>query len=156
MSKLQTHANHIALLLIRVVIGISMISHGWGKVFGGVERWTGLGGAMANLGITFAPAFWGFCAAIAEFGGGILLIVGLLTRPAAAALAFTMFVAMLNHAVKGDGFGKVSHPLELLAVCLGLVLMGAGLYSLDHIVKTQWARRRATAPATDGDSAAPS
>ena len=82
------------ILFLRIGIGFAFIFvHGWGKIFGGPELWTKLGGSMANLGITFAPTFWGFMAAAAEFGGGILILFGLFTRPASAFMAFTMPVS---------------------------------------------------------------
>jgi putative oxidoreductase len=91
------------LLVLRVGIGIMFLLHGAPKLFGGPSKWTGVGGAMGNLGITFMPAFWGFMAGLAEFGGGLLLILGLFVRPAAAFLIFTMFVAAMNHIAGGDG-----------------------------------------------------
>ncbi|MEZ4235742.1 MAG: DoxX family protein [Myxococcota bacterium] len=117
-------------LLLRVGLGAAMVVHGWPKVAGGEPTWRHLGAAMGNLGITFAPTFWGAMAAFSEFAGGALLIVGLATRPAAAALAFTMFVATLMHVGKGDDFGVWSHAAELGVVFVGF--MGPGRLSLDR------------------------
>ena len=130
---LTTPFNDAGLLVMRIGIGIMFMVHGWPKLIGGVDRWTWLGGAMSNIGIGFAPAFWGFMAAIAELVGGLLLALGLLTRPAAFLLAFTMFVAMMMHIGAGDDFvPKVSYPLELMIVFIGLMLAGAGRLSVDH------------------------
>jgi putative oxidoreductase len=118
-------------LILRAGIGIMMMTHGWPKVAGGERRWEALGRAMGWLGITFAPTLWGAAAAFTEFFGGLLLAVGLATRPAAALLAFTMFVATLNHLQRGEGVGAASHAIELGIVFIGLVFMGAGRYSLD-------------------------
>jgi len=80
----------VALLLLRLGIGVSFVYvYGAAKLFGGPEQWTGLGQTMAVLGITFWPTFWGFMAALAEFGGGILLMLGLLFRPALVLLLGT-------------------------------------------------------------------
>ncbi len=123
---------HVGLLVIRVGLGVMFVIHGWPKITGGVERWEGLGGAMSHIGIGFAPVFWGFMAAIAEFFGGILLALGLLTRPVAFLLAFTMFVATMMHIGAGDDFvPRVSYPLELMIVFIGLILTGAGRLSMD-------------------------
>ena len=129
------HAD-VGLLIVRVGVGLSMmVLHGWGKIAGGPERWAGIGGSMANLGITFAPTFWGFMAAFSEFFASALLILGLFFRPAAAMLAFTMLVAALHHlsipaGEPGSGWNGASHALELLVVYLALAFTGPGRYAL--------------------------
>ena len=77
------------LLLLRVGIGVSIFFHGLPKITGGPETWTAIGGTMSNLGINFAPTFWGFMAAFAETIGGILFALGLFFRPAALLLIGT-------------------------------------------------------------------
>jgi len=128
---LDKYRDH-GLLLLRIGLGVMMIVvHGGPKLFGGPEVWAKVGGAMALLGIDFAPTFWGFCASIAEFGGGLALIVGLAVRPASAALAFTMLVATVMHLGMGDGLKGSSHSIEIGFVFLGLILVGGGRFSLD-------------------------
>jgi len=123
------------ILFLRIGIGFAFIFvHGWGKIFGGPELWTKLGGSMANLGITFAPTFWGFMAAAAEFGGGILILFGLFTRPASAFLAFTMLVAFIQHTSKLDPWNRVIYPMEMFAVFMALLFIGAGKYSIDALI----------------------
>ncbi|MFW5877816.1 MAG: DoxX family protein, partial [bacterium] len=92
----------IAIFLIRVSFGIIYILHGFPKIAGGPEQWAQVGGAMGTVGLGFAPAFWGFMASISEFGGGLLLVLGLFTRPAAAFMAFTMLIALIMHISSGD------------------------------------------------------
>lgn len=124
------------LLIIRLGIGLSMlVFHGWGKITGGPELWGKVGGSMANLGLGFAPVFWGFMAAFAEAVCSALLIVGLFFRPAAAMLAFTMVVAVVVHLnmpadAQNAGWKGASHALELLVVYVGLLLAGSGRYAL--------------------------
>ena len=121
------------LLVARAGVGAMFILHGWPKLIGGPEKWGQLGGAMGNLGVDFAPVFWGLMAALAEFGGGALLIAGLFHRAAAAMMAFTMLVAVVMHATAGDPFiPKVSYPLELCIVFVALFLAGPGRFSLDR------------------------
>lgn len=122
---------NFGILLLRVGLGITMMIHGVPKLMSGAEMWTGLGGAMANLGVNFAPTFWGFMAAFAEGVGGLLLVVGLFTRPAALMLAFNMLVAMLMHKAMGDGFMGYGHALDLMIVFVAVIFIGAGRYSLD-------------------------
>ena len=123
---------HIGLLVLRIGIGLMFILHGAPKLFGGVEKWVKIGGAMASLGIGFAPAFWGFMAAVSEFFGGICLILGVAFRPACILLTITMLVAAISHLSRGDGLGGASHAIELGIVFLSLILIGAGKYSIDE------------------------
>ncbi len=124
----------VGLLVLRLVIGLSMLGfHGWDKLVGGPELWAQIGGSMGNLGISFAPTFWGFLAAFAEAIGSLLLVLGVLFRPAAAMLAFTMVVAVVVHVKMppespNAGWLGASHALELLGVYVALLLTGAGRY----------------------------
>lgn len=125
----------IGLLILRIGIGISFIFvHGLPKMMGGPQQWEKLGGSMTNLGITFAPLFWGFMAAITEFGGGLLLLVGLFTRSTSVFLAFTMLVAAMRHLTAMDPWGRVFHPIEIMVVFIALIFLGAGKYSIDAMI----------------------
>ena len=123
--------SEIGHLVLRAGVGVMMMTHGWPKVAGGAATWEKVGHAMGTFGITFAPTFWGACAAFSEFLGGLLLAVGLASRPAAAALAFTMFVAASNHLARGQGLDGASHAIELFFVFVGLLFLGPGKYSVD-------------------------
>lgn len=131
MAILSSSAKDKGLLLIRVGIGIMFLFHGFPKISGGPEVWVKLGGAMQYLGISLYPAFWGFMAAVAEFGGAILLIFGFQTKIAAALMCFTMIVASIMHLGMGDGIKGASHAIELGIVFAGLFLTGPGSISLD-------------------------
>lgn len=126
----------VGLLVIRLLIGFSMLAfHGWGKITGGPEFWGKLGANMGNLGIDFAPVFWGFMAAFSEAVCSALIMLGLFFRPAAGLLACTMLVAIVRHlnvpaGEPGAGWSGASHALELFAVYVGLLLTGAGRYAL--------------------------
>jgi putative oxidoreductase len=129
------HIRDFGLLLIRLGIGGMFVwAHGSGKIFGGPETWEKLGGAMADLGLDFWPTFWGFMAAFAEFGGGLLLILGFLFRPACFLLFFTMLVATFHHFMEGDSIKTASHAIEAGTLFLGLWFVGPGPYSLDYLV----------------------
>lgn len=125
----------LGLLFIRLGVGLSFfLVHGLPKIQGGPKLWEKLGSSMGNLGIDFAPMFWGFMAAAAEFGGGLLLIIGLFTRTSSAFLAFTMLVAAANHLSAMDPWGRVFHPIEMMVVFIGLIFLGAGKYSIDGLI----------------------
>lgn len=121
-----------ALLIARIGIGLSyFFVHGWGKIAGGPVRWERIGGAMKNFGIEFYPVFWGFMASISESIGGLLLMLGLFTRPAAALILITMFVASARHFASGDPLSKIAYPLEMAMIMILFLFIGAGKYSLD-------------------------
>lgn len=129
---------HIGLLVLRIGIGISFFFHGLPKLTGGVETWTGVGSTMGILGINFAPAFWGFMAAVAETVGGVLFALGLFFRPAALLLVFTMIMAMVMHLSMGDPFMKYSHAMEALILFVAMTIAGPGRYSLDAKLLPNW------------------
>lgn len=130
------------LLLLRVGAGLYLvIAHGWGKISGGPEVWTQLGGTMELFGIGFLPAFWGFLSAVAEFLGALLVVIGLLFRPALLLLVINMAVAASMHIITGNG----SPELALIygTVWVALFFTGPGRYSLDERFASSNSRQRA-------------
>lgn len=125
---------NIGLLILRVGIGLMFIHHGLPKLLAGEEKWAFLGQQMEHIGIGFGFIFWGFMAALAEALGGLLLIAGLLTRPAAMLMFFTMFIAALMHLNAGDGIKGASHAIEMGVVFIFLILAGGGKWSLDELL----------------------
>ncbi len=121
----------VGLLILRVGIGVMFVLHGYPKLIAGPETWAMIGGSMKVLGIGFAQTAWGFMAALSECAGGILLVLGFLTRPACFFLLTTMVVATMMHIGKGDSFLKYSHAMESGILFLSLILIGPGKYSLD-------------------------
>ncbi|MFC1452723.1 DoxX family protein [Verrucomicrobiota bacterium] len=120
----------MGLLVLRVGIGMMFMLFGWPKITGGPEKWTQLGGAMAVLGVVFAPVFWGFMAAVAEFVGGLALLLGVLVRPFAAMMAFTMAVAAVMLVKNDSEFLQYSHAIDMLIVFVALLIAGGGNYTL--------------------------
>ena len=117
------------LLVLRVVAGLSIaLLHGQGKVPPS-EGFTGMVGGMGLP----APALFAWLAALAEFGGGLLLAAGLLTRPVGLLLVVHfLFVVLLAHA--GDPLGDRELPIVFLAVGFHFLMTGAGRYSLDALI----------------------
>ena len=117
-----------ALLFLRLVVGIAFLIHGWGK----------LQNPMAWMGPEApVPGFFQLLAAISEFGGGLALVLGLLTRIGMMGLGFTMLVAtcmmaFVNHA-PFVSMGGPSYELSLtyLAVAVLFFHVGPGMFSLD-------------------------
>lgn len=132
-------------LALRIPVGIIFVAHGAQKLFGAFGGYglEGTGQWMASIGL--APGLpMALLAGSAEFFGGLALLLGLLVRPAAAALAFAMLVAIfavhidqgLFLANNGYEFG-----LALLAVAVALLISGAGRASVDRA----WSSRLAGA-----------
>lgn len=130
-------------LALRIPVGIIFAAHGAQKLFGwfGGYGLEGTGQWMASIGL--APgALMALLAGAAEFFGGLALLAGLLVRPAAAALAVTMLVAILSvHLDKGffltsNGY---EYALALLAVSVALAFSGAGRASLDQTLSRRLA-----------------
>ncbi|MDZ4660616.1 MAG: DoxX family protein [Pseudomonadota bacterium] len=120
-----------ALLLLRLVVGVAFILHGAGKIQ------TPFSWAPPQAPIQI-PGFFQFLAALSEFGGGIALVLGLLTCLASMGLAFTMAVAVFFHAIiLKDPFvnmtGGSSYELALgyLAIALLFMALGPGKFSVD-------------------------
>jgi putative oxidoreductase len=121
----------LGLLAVRIAVGIALLLHGWPKIQNPTE-WMGPEGP---------PAFLQAAAAIAEFGGGAALIVGLLTRPFALLIAITMATAALMvHISAGHPFvAKPPSPSWELAgvyfaVAVQFLLTGPGRISLDALL----------------------
>lgn len=132
-------AQWIPQLLLRLFIGYFFVETGWGKV----HNLGAMAERFANWGIPF-PAFNAALSGYTELIGGALVIVGLLTRPAAFALFFNMVVATASVKMKGvaslEDFVELDEPMYALAF-LWLVFAGAGRASLDCWI---WSRFRRT------------
>jgi putative oxidoreductase len=126
---------------LRVIAGIVMIHNGLDKL-SNIESFAQA--YVSVIGLPF-PIFFSYCAAIAELIGAPLLALGLLTRPAAAALLSTMLVAMYHH-IRVAGFSIPYLELSMLyAACFQLfVVNGGGQYSVDAVLANQL-NRMATA-----------
>lgn len=120
----------IALLILRIVIGVFMLTHGAGKfekLFLNDEPIQfadplGIGAVASLILVVFAEVF---CS--------LLLILGLGTRIGAITLFINMLIiAFIVH--MNDGFGRQEFALLYRLVYLTIILIGAGRYSLDHLI----------------------
>ena len=121
---------NLGLLLLRLFVGIAMMTHGIPKIFGGLDQFTGM---VTKLNIP-APSVLAFMAALSERLGGLLLALGLATRPAAALLSATMAVAAFV-ALSGKPFDARELPLVYLCVALLFLFKGAGKWSFDAALR---------------------
>jgi len=125
-------------LVLRIPLGIIFAAHGAQKLFAwfGGYGLEGTGQFFASIGLN--PGYlMALLAGGAEFFGGLALIAGLLVRPAAAVLAFTMLVAIFSVHI-GNGLfmsnNGYEYALALLAASVSLVYSGAGRASLDRLL----------------------
>ncbi|HVH95757.1 MAG TPA: DoxX family protein [Bacillus sp. (in: firmicutes)] len=126
---------NIGLLIIRVVIGVIFMGHGAQKLFGwfGGYGIKGTGGWFESIGIK-PGATMALLAGLTELIGGILFTLGLLTPLAGIMIAGTMVMAIAKvHAPNGlwsteNGY---EYNLTVIAVVIGVALIGPGQYALD-------------------------
>ncbi|NKE68576.1 DoxX family protein [Ramlibacter sp. RBP-2] len=125
----------LAPLALRLPVGFIFIAHGAQKLFGwfGGYGLEGTGQWLGSIGL--APGYlMALLAGGAEFFGGLALVLGLLVRPAAAALAFAMLVAIFSvHIDKGLFMANNGYEFALVmfAASLSLLVSGAGRASAD-------------------------
>jgi putative oxidoreductase len=131
------HPVDVAALLLRAILGLTMLAHGCNHAFGGgkipgTTRW------FASIGMR--PAWLhAYVATLTEIGSGVLLLLGLLTPLAAAGVLGTMLVALVTAHLKngffifrpGQGYEYV---LMICVVAVALAGTGGGWLSLDHAI----------------------
>ena len=124
----------LALLLMRLSLGIIMTVHGYHKVFGGLQHFAHMIGGMG------LPSWLGYVSAFTELLGGLLIIVGFFTRPAAFAICINLGVAIwkvhLHNGLLGSpdrpGF---EFPLAAATLAFALIFFGAGPIAIDHVLR---------------------
>lgn len=133
-----------SLLIVRVVLGVIFFAHGSQKLFG----WFGGHGLKGTIGFFQSalkiPAPLTVLAGLTECFGGLAVLVGFLSRPAALGLAIVMLVAIskvhwsngffLNFSLqpgKGHGF---EFNLALIAMAAAVMVGGGGAFSLDRLI----------------------
>jgi len=124
----------ISYTLVRIVVGVIMVVHVWGKFKVGAGAVAT--NAMAKYGLEPALGF-AYAAMFLESVGGVCLIIGLFTRFFAAALAIEMLIALFAaHWVRGFLVSQGGYEFVLLlgAVCFAIAIRGGGPYSVDNAI----------------------
>jgi putative oxidoreductase len=121
-------SSDLGLLVLRVVAGASLMSHGWAKVKDIDPFVKGLEQMQFPV-----PSVMAWLAAGSEFFGGILVAAGLLTRPAAIFAAATMGVAAF-HVHAADPFEKKELAVLYLGAFVTVILTGPGRIALDALI----------------------
>lgn len=134
--KMLSTSASLAPLALRIPVGLIFMAHGAQKLFGwfGGYGLEGTGQWMSSIGLE-PGILMALLAGGAEFLGGLALLVGLLLRPAAVALAITMLVAIFSvHLTNGLFMSNNGYEfaLALLAITVSLAIHGAGGISLDR------------------------
>jgi putative oxidoreductase len=121
----------LALVFMRLALGVIMLVHGYHKVFGGLHHHAEF---VASLGL---PGWLGYFSAFAEFLGGILVLAGFFTRAAAFAICVDLTVAIWkvhwHNGLTGDH--GIEFPLAAATLAFALIFFGAGPISLDHVLR---------------------
>ena len=133
MKKLMATTDSWGLLGLRLVTGAVFIAHGLPKFgIGGGNGLEGLAGWLGSMGVPL-PMLGAILVASSETIGGVMLIIGFMTRFAAATQVFAMLVAVfMVHFSNGfTGEGGYQWALLLAAAAFALMMDGAGRYSID-------------------------
>ncbi|TNC79357.1 MAG: DoxD-like family protein [Oleiphilus sp.] len=146
-NKLLQSNTGLGSIALRIPVGIVLAAHGAQKLFGwfGGYGLEGTGQWMASIGLE--PGYMmALLAGSAEFFGGLALILGLLTRPAAAVSAFTMLVAIFSVHISHGLFmsnNGYEFALTLFAATLALTIQGGGSFAIDNKLKNLLDKREA-------------
>ena len=138
MAGLYSSLGGIVDALLRITLGAVLIPHGLQKVFGMIGGMGMAGNAALFDKLGYAPGwFWGGLVGCTELIGGALLVLGLLTRPAAAAVAIFAFNSILFTSNMAGFFwskGGSEYSILLFVCALFVLVRGAGRYSLDRAI----------------------
>ncbi|BDG35398.1 DoxX family protein [Saccharococcus caldoxylosilyticus] len=113
--------------IIRLVLGIIFLVHGFTKFQGGIENTAGF---FSSIGL---PGFLAYLVGEVELIGGILLILGLGTRIIAGAFAAIMVGAIFTVKLKSGFVGGYEFELALLAMSLHLLFSGNQFFAMDNV-----------------------
>lgn len=119
-------------VLIRLCAGLSLAAHGYPKLFGA----TAANAAFFEQAGFHPPLFWAVLTGLTEFGGGLCLALGFLTRLAAVPVLVFLLVAVKFHAANGFYWNNLGfeYPLFWALVVFHFLVRGGGRWSLDRAI----------------------
>lgn len=121
----------VALLLLRLGLGLIFIYHGYPKLFAHPKEW------LDNFQHMGFPRYFAYISGAIEFFGGLMLIAGLFTRVAALLISIEMAIAVWRvHLPQGTLLDVHNYEFVLLLALSAFTLaaIGAGTVSLDHLI----------------------
>lgn len=119
--------------LLRVVAGALLVTHGYGKILDPF----GAAGMVESLGF-YPGAFWSLLLSATEFFGGIMIAIGLLTRPASFAAMIVLLVTVYFHGIVQDqGLGGSEKSILWAAIFFFFVIRGSNSQSVDAKIGRQ-------------------
>jgi putative oxidoreductase len=131
---------------LRLTLGLIFIGHGAQKVFGafGGPGWAKITSFPTPFSFMRPSWLWMGAAALSELLGGILVLLGLVTRVGAFLILCVMLTAMLGVHLSGGFFlpSGIEYTVALSGVCLALLIAGGGRVSIDHGLQDPRGRRR--------------
>jgi len=124
----------LALVVMRLALGAVMLAHGYQNLFRHLHDHVHF---VASLGM---PTWLGYVSSVTEFLGGLFILAGFFTRPAAFALCIDLLVAIWKAHWRNGLMGSPDHPgfefpLALAALAFALIFFGAGPIALDHVLR---------------------
>ena len=136
--------SNLAVLVLRLVLGLLLAGHGAQKLFGwfGGPGLQGTSGWMESIGLQ-PGRLWALMAGLSEFGGGVLMVLGLLNPIGPLGAIGSMAMATVKvHGIKPIWVteGGAELPVTNMAAATALILNGPGKYSLDRALGIRWPR----------------
>lgn len=134
LAGLYARLGNFAETLLRVISGVALVTHGWPKIQEPLAR----SGLVESLG--FHPGWlWSSLLSGTEFFGGILIAIGLLTRPAAVGALIVLLVASWFHWItQGQGYSGAEKALLWAAIMFFFAARGGNRYSVDALLRREF------------------
>ena len=132
-ASARSSSQNLALLILRIAASLPVLYHGSGILFGAF----GDPGPAAFAAYRHAPVIEGYLVGLAQFAGGLAILLGALQRIGSVCVIIVMTGAIfLVHLPHGFDIGKggMEFALTVLLVALGLLISGPGAYSLSGIL----------------------
>jgi len=121
----------LALLVMRLSLGAIMTAHGYQNVFHHLRDHAHM---VASLGM---PAWLGYVSSFTELLGGLMILAGFFTRPAALAVCIDLIVAILKVHLHNGLMGDHGYefPLAIATLAFALIFFGGGPIAIDHVLR---------------------